>query len=124
MAKGVQVKPSIKIEELKENPLLDRKEVSFTILHEGASVPDRWTVRNSLAKLLKVPIELVFVISLNTRAGSCEIKGYARIYKNVEAVKVEQHYIYLRNLPRKEREEALKALKEAKRKVEKAKGGA
>ena len=116
MAEQGSARPSLKIEDVWENPLLSRREVSFTVIHEGAGTPDRWTIRQTLAELFKAPVDCVIVKSLLTRARSYRTKGHAHIYESrEELLKVEPRHIYIRNLPPEERAEALKALKEAKR---------
>jgi len=116
MAEQASPRPSLKIEETWENPLLSRREVYFTVIHEGMGTPDRWMIRQTLAELFKASVDCVIVKSLLTRAGSYRTKGHAHIYENKEELlRIEPRHIYIRNLPPKERAEALKALKEAKK---------
>ncbi|MCX8204123.1 MAG: hypothetical protein N3H31_00430 [Candidatus Nezhaarchaeota archaeon] len=116
--------PSIKIEEVRENILLSRREVLFTLLHGGGATPDRWMVRQALAKLLRAPIDCVVVKSLLTRAGSHKTIGHAHVYESSEeALKIEPRHIYVRNLPPEERAKVLRAAKEA-RKAKAEKSGA
>ncbi|MEM4699459.1 MAG: hypothetical protein QXT74_00735 [Candidatus Nezhaarchaeales archaeon] len=114
---------SIKIEEVRENPLLNRKEVLFTLLHEGGATPDRWTVRQTLSQLLKAPLDCVIVKRLSTRAGSCRTSGHAHVYETKEeAAMVEPRHIYVRNLPPEERAKVAKVAKEAKKEAEGRRG--
>jgi len=115
MAEPSQGGYSLKVEEVRDNPLLNRREVVFTILHGGSGTPSRWLVRQELAGWLKVPVDLVVVKALRTRARSGVTKGHAHVYRSQEELlKVEPSYINLRNLPPQERAEALKKLKGAK----------
>ena len=116
MSEQGSARPSLKVEDVRENPLLSRREVFFTVVHEGAGTPDRWMIRQALAELFKAPVDCVIVKSLLTRARSYRTKGHAHIYDSREdLLRTEPRYIYIRNLPPDERAEALKALKEAKR---------
>lgn len=109
---------SLKVEEVQENPLLHRREVVFKVLHGEGGTPSRQLVRQLLAGLLKVPVDLVIVKELRTRARTGMTKGHAHVYRSrEELLKVEPSYICLRNLPPQERAEALKKLKEAKAKA-------
>ena len=57
----------ITIEELKENPLLHRKEVSFKVV--DSSPPDRIEVKEKLAAMHNSDFNLVFVKEIKTRFG-------------------------------------------------------
>ncbi|RLF11463.1 MAG: 30S ribosomal protein S24e [Thermoprotei archaeon] len=105
-------KPSLKVEEIRENPLLNRREVLFTVFHEGAGTPDRWIIKKTIAEFLGVPVEHVIVKSLTTRARAWKTRGHAHVYDSKEElIKVEPRHLYIRNLPPEERAEALKALR-------------
>lgn len=114
---------SIRIDEVRENPLLNRKEVLFTLLHEGRSTPSRWTIRQSLAQLLKAPLDCVIVKSITTRTGAGKASGHAHVYENgEEAMRVEPRYVYVRNLPPEERTKVVKAAVEKAKKERPKKG--
>jgi len=88
----------IEIDLKKENPLLDRTEVHFTVRHEGESTPNREIVRNELAEKLNVKKDNVVVDRINSGFGAQESKGYAKVYKSVEKSKNwERAHILIRN---------------------------
>lgn len=88
----------IDIDSKKENPLLDRTEVHFTVRHEGENTPNREIVRNELAEKLNVKKDNVVVDRINSGFGAQESKGYAKVYKSVEKSKNwEREHILIRN---------------------------
>ncbi|RLF16651.1 MAG: 30S ribosomal protein S24e [Thermoprotei archaeon] len=111
-----ELKSLIKIEEIKENPLLNRREVIFQIIHAGKGTPDRWSIRQVIASQLGVSVDCVLVKSLLTRARTHRTKGHAHVYNSPEELsKVEPKHLIIRNLPPEQRAEALKALKESRK---------
>ena len=97
----------IKITSAKENPLLKRKEVTFTIDHGPAGkTPGRIEVRKAVAVEAKTSTELVFVRKIETKTGTSIAVGLANIYESAEQAKlVEPEYVEQRNNP-KPKEEA------------------
>ena len=97
----------IKITSVKENPLLKRREVRFSIEHgPKGKTPGRIEVRKALAAEVKIGAELVFVQEMETRTGTTTTLGLATLYESVEQAKrVEPKYIIQRNNP-KPKEEA------------------
>jgi small subunit ribosomal protein S24e len=88
----------IEIHSKKENPLLDRTEVQFTVRHAGESTPNREIIRNELAEKLNVKKDNVVVDSIDSGFGVQESKGYAKVYKSVEKSKNwEREHILVRN---------------------------
>jgi len=88
----------IEIDSKKNNPLINRTEVRFTIRHKGESTPNREIVRSELAEKLNVKKEDVVVDNIHTSFGVQQIKGYAKIYNNVENAKGwERSHILERN---------------------------
>jgi len=99
----------IKIESSKNNPLLKRKEVGFTIFQgPKEKTSPRLEVRRSLAAEMKVGEDLVFVKRMRTKTGTSITQGVANVYQSVEQAKlVEPDYIRKRNSPpEKPKEEA------------------
>ncbi len=99
----------VKIVSSKNNPLLKRKEVQFSIEHGPQSkTPARLDVRKALAAELKIGEELVFVRNMRTMTGTGTAVGHANIYQTaVQAKLVEPEYIVKRNNPpEKPKEEA------------------
>lgn len=94
----------ININSEKENPLLKRREVHFTVKHnQRGATPPRQEVRNAIAKILKKKADLVFVERLETRTGTRVATGSANIYETKnQALLVERKYIVKRNAPPQE----------------------
>jgi small subunit ribosomal protein S24e len=91
----------IKIVTSKENPLLKRREIQFTIEHGPQSkTPARLEVRKALAAELRIGGELVFVKDMRTLTGTGTAVGHANAYETVKQAKmVEPEYIIKRNNP-------------------------
>lgn len=88
----------IEIEGKKENPLLERTEVNFSVEHEGASTPTRDEIRTQLAGTLGVKKDTVIIDRMNTEFGRHTTIGYAKVYNSVEsAKKFEKEYLLARN---------------------------
>jgi small subunit ribosomal protein S24e len=99
----------IKIVSSKENPLLKRKEVSFTItMGPKEKTPQRLNVKKAVAVEMQVSDEVVFVKRMHTLTGTSITNGNANVYKTaVQAKLVEPEYIRKRNSPpEKPKEEA------------------
>lgn len=79
------------------NPLLNRREIVFKVIHEEAT-PSRKGVVERLAATLNSKPGLVFVDRLRTEFGKRETIGYAKIYENAERAKeIERPHIVERN---------------------------
>ena len=96
----------INITEDKNNALLNRREVKFDATFEGAT-PSRLDVKNRLAAMLNVPLELVILQKFDNSYGVSAAEGYAKIYEDADRMKVvEKEYVLKRNeLPEPEVEE-------------------
>ncbi len=80
-----------------DNPLLDRKEITFNISHTGET-PSRDEIKNKLVAQLNSRHELVIVDKIRTEYGTQNTSGYAKIYSNVErANEIENKYVLKRN---------------------------
>jgi small subunit ribosomal protein S24e len=93
-------KMEIEITEAKENLLLGRKEVTFTLRHdaEGAS-PSRAAARNALIKALKCSSSLLVIDQMRTEFGKRETVGYAKVYESEARLnEIEQKHIIERNV--------------------------
>ena len=87
----------IKILEDKNNVLLNRRELDFTVKYEG-STPSRNDVRNKLAAMLNAPLQLLVVQKIDTEYGMQEARGYAKLYAEEARMKeLEQEYVLKRN---------------------------
>ncbi len=81
----------------KNNPLLNRREIVFKVLHDEAT-PSRKSVVDRLAATMNSKEGLVIVDSLKTDFGKRETIGYAKIYETAErANEVERNHIIERN---------------------------
>ena len=88
----------IKIESNKENALLSRKEISFTLRHEGATTPSRVQARQLVAGEIGTKTENVVIDSMQTEYGLGATRGTARAYKSAEeARKLERVHMLKRN---------------------------
>ena len=99
----------VKIETTKDNPLLKRKEVEFTIFQgPKEKTPQRLEAKKAIAIELKVGDEVVFIKKMRTKTGTSITQGVANIYQFVGQAKiVEPNYIRKRNSPpEKPKEEA------------------
>jgi small subunit ribosomal protein S24e len=92
----------------KENPLLKRTEVEFTVLHTQGKTPTRLDIKRSVASQLQVSDKLVFVKKMNTKTGTNTAVGEATAYQSeAQAKLIEPDYIIKRNSPpEKPKEEA------------------
>ena len=81
----------------KNNPILNRREIAFKVIHDEAT-PSRKSVVEKLAATQNSKVGLVFVDSLRTEFGKRETIGYAKIYETAErAEQVERAHIIERN---------------------------
>jgi ribosomal protein S24E len=99
----------LKIVSKEQNPLMKRKEVTFSVEHaQTGGTPTRVEVRKQLAKLLKTDLDLVYVKQLETKTGTMVAIGEANAYDSVEQAKLmEPKHIMARNaIPEEKPEEA------------------
>ncbi len=98
----------IKIVSTKDNPLLKRKEVGFTITQgPKEKTPQRLDAKRAVANEMQVKETLVYIKNMETLTGTSITNGFANIYKSVEQAQVvEPEYIRKRNNPEKPKEEA------------------
>ena len=88
----------IEIDSKRNNPLLKRTEVYFTVKHEGEKTPNREIIRSELADKLNSKKENVIVNILKSSFGKHETSGYAKVYSSFESIKgLERDYILKRN---------------------------
>jgi ribosomal protein S24E len=98
----------IKIESTKDNPLLKRTEVGFTIVQgPKEKTPERLEVKKAVAVEMKIGDEVVFVKRMRTKTGTNITQGVANVYQSVAQAKlVEPEYIRKRNSPPEKPKEA------------------
>jgi ribosomal protein S24E len=96
----------------KQNLLLKRKEVTFSVDHaQTGGTPSRGEVSKQLASLLKTKPELVYVKNLETKTGTMVAVGEANVYDLTEQANLlEPKHIIARNVvqekPEKQEPEA------------------
>ncbi|KAF5423093.1 MAG: 30S ribosomal protein S24e [Candidatus Methanomarinus sp.] len=87
----------IEIIKEKENPLLDRKEINFTISHTGPT-PSRDEIKKNFVARYNSQHELVIVDKLSSEYGTQQTAGYVKIYSDTQRVsEIENRYIIERN---------------------------
>lgn len=99
----------IKVLSEKNNPVLNRREIDFKVIHDEAT-PSRKSIVERLAATQNSKVGLVFVDSLKTEFGKRETIGYAKIYETEERAKqIERAHIIERNTFTKPEEAAPEA---------------
>jgi small subunit ribosomal protein S24e len=87
----------IQVIDEKNNPILNRREIVFKVIHDE-STPTRKSVVEKLAATQNSKVGLVYVDSLKTEFGKRETVGYAKIYETAERAKqIERAHIIERN---------------------------
>ncbi|HMK45221.1 MAG TPA: 30S ribosomal protein S24e [Methanocella sp.] len=91
----------IKVLEERNNPLLQRREVKFSVSH-NLGTPSRQEIKDKIAAYLNSKPELVIVERMRTQFGKRETRGYAKIYETPERLnRVETEHIVQRNEKKK-----------------------
>lgn len=86
----------IKITSDKQNELLSRRELEFTITYNGAT-PARKMVHAKLAAIMNVGKDQVVLDSMKSRFGISILNGSARVYQSKDdLVKLERSYLMTR----------------------------
>jgi ribosomal protein S24E len=101
----------LKIDSSKNNPLLKRKEVGFTIIQgPKEKTSPRLEAKRAVAQEMQVGIDVVFIKRMHTKTGTSITQGEANVYQTVEQAKlVEPEYIRKRNSPPEAPKEEAKA---------------
>lgn len=73
--------------ERRENPLVEREEVKFEVLHPGEPTPSREAVRGQLASQLGADGGMLVILKLRTHQGSSRTRGLAHLYRSEEVMK-------------------------------------
>ncbi len=88
----------IEIVHRRENPLLKRVEVRFSVSHPKASTPPRDELRKALATALHATKDIVILDHTRSEFGRFVSRGYAKVYKAKEdALRIERKHILVRN---------------------------
>ena len=116
----------VQIDSKKNNPLLNRTEVYFTVKHVGEKTPNREIVRNELAEKLNAKKENIVVDFIRPGFGTNETTGYAKVYSSIQIAKeLEETHILVRNKliegKKKEKTSEKKPVEATKSKPEEAK---
>jgi len=91
--------------EKKENLLLERKEIRFEVSYAGVT-PSFEDVRKELVKKLKSDEKLTVLDAVYQQYGAHKAKGYAKVYDNEAAMKVELKHKLVKNFEPKKKEAA------------------
>lgn len=93
----------------KYNPLLERKEIQFSIDHPSSGTPQLYQTRVSLANLLKIKQDQVYIIKMKTSPGVNRTIGEAEVYDTAEkARQIIPDYIHKRNMSLEEKKRTSK----------------
>ena len=95
----------VKISSQKRNDLLKRREVKFTVGHEGAGTPSRIETREQIASMMNADINCVYIGKMETKTGSTVAVGEANVYDSLDQARyTEAEHIVLRNVPKEKGE--------------------
>lgn len=98
----------------KDNRILGRREVRFSIQHVGTATPKRAEVRQALAAKYSTDQDRVVVDALHAAFGQGATVGYAKIYGTKEAaLKLETRPVLVRNLLAQKKEKKAVAAPDA-----------
>jgi len=88
----------MEIKEKRENALLKRTEVRFTIDHKGEATPKLAAVAEEIVKSMKSKKGAVVIEKIETRYGGGVSEGYAKVYVSEEAaLEYESEHLLKRN---------------------------
>jgi small subunit ribosomal protein S24e len=88
----------IKILERKENPLLDREEVDFSVEYTESATPSRLAIKTKLAAMLNADADQTIIRRIDGHFGRQVSHGIAYVYPDVETAKrIESKHIIKRN---------------------------
>mgnify|MGYP001446515109 CR=1 FL=1 len=87
----------VEVKEQRENPLLKRKEIRFTVDHKGGATPTKGAVVEELKKIVKGK-GVIVIDSMESKYGLGVTDGYAKAYDSLEAAfEIEKEHIMQRN---------------------------
>ncbi|MEM3399925.1 MAG: 30S ribosomal protein S24e [Candidatus Micrarchaeia archaeon] len=87
----------LQIESEKLNPLLRRREISFSISFDAAT-PSRKDILALLCSKMNLDPKLVVIDKLDQEYGMKKLKGYAKAYADEKSMKLEKRYKIARTL--------------------------
>jgi len=89
---------AFKIEGMRDNKLLGRKELKIRIDHFGKGTPTRAEVREKVAKMLNASIDQVYVRKIETEYGMNVSWATVHVYDDPKrALEIEPEYIIKRH---------------------------
>ena len=91
----------IEVKEDKKNPLLKRREIKVRAAYQGPT-PKMPDVRKDLVAALKSDEKLTVVDNMKSEYGAQVIVGYAKVYENPAAMKIEDASRLKKNFGEKE----------------------
>ena len=104
----------MEIIERKENPVLDRVELTFQWNHSGEATPSLSQMVDAAAKAEPgTDKKLVYVKNVNTRFGMSRTSGLALIYGTAESASIEPDYVIERHKSLNETQSKEKKVEEA-----------
>lgn len=88
----------MEITQKRENPLLKRTEVYFTVDHAGESTPSKGAVVEAIAAQLKAAKDAIVLDSIESVFGTGKSNGYVKVYESKDAaLEYESEYLLKRN---------------------------
>ncbi len=88
----------VKILHEEKNPLFNRKEIKFEVIHEGKPTPKLTDVKLAIAEKTGSDASHIIIDNFKTLFGIGRTVGNARIYKKMEELKdYEPEYLLKRN---------------------------
>jgi len=88
----------LKITQKKDNAILARQEIAFSLSHAGETTPSRTQVRQLVASELGTKTENVVIDEMHSSYGLGATKGSARAYKSADAARAtERVHLLKRN---------------------------
>ncbi|MES2155185.1 MAG: 30S ribosomal protein S24e [bacterium] len=88
----------LKITHKKDNAILARQEIQFSLRHDGETTPSRTQVRQLVAGELGTKTENVVIDEMHSSYGVGATKGTARAYKSADAARsTERVHLLKRN---------------------------
>ncbi len=88
----------IEIIEKKDNPLFNRIEIKFKIMHEGEATPSRDEVVSKVAAMMNADKEQTILQEIKGHFGVNYSTGFANVYESKDiAMSIEPKYILIRN---------------------------
>ena len=105
----------VSVKDKKENKVLRRAEVRFSVEFEGAT-PSRAQVKEKLCAALNARPELCVIDELRQAFGEKALYGYAKVYSSPEAVGAELSHVLLREKGEKKAKKEKKQVQKAEKK--------